>query len=71
MHEHLHCVESNSSVFNGWDGFTPVHNNADHGFTDDSKYGWVDCYSALMRDSGSVADWAREGMRFAAGHGLY
>lgn len=52
LHEHLHCVESNSSVFNGWDGFTPVHNNADHGFTDDSKYGWVDWYSALMRDSG-------------------
>lgn len=52
LHEHLHCVEANSSIFNGWGGFTPVHNNADHGYTDDQKHGWVDWYSDLMRDRG-------------------
>ncbi len=51
LHEHLHCVETNSSFFNDWDGFTPVHNGADHGYTT-TNIEWLDWYSALMRDDG-------------------
>lgn len=52
LHEMLHCVETNSSFFRNWSGFTPVHNNADHGYVSDALYGWLDWYSALMRDDG-------------------
>ncbi len=51
LHEHLHCVETNSSFFNDWNGFTPVHNNADHGYVT-TNIEWLDWYSALMRDDG-------------------
>ena len=51
LHEHLHCIETNSSRFNDWNGFTPLHNNAEHGYTSPDS-GWLDWYSALMRDDG-------------------
>lgn len=55
MHEMLHCVETNSRDFRNWSGFTPLHNNADHGYYESnsqSKYEWMDWYRALMRDDG-------------------
>ena len=52
LHELLHCVETNSKLFNGWDGFTRVHDNSVHGYVSEKEYGWLDWYSALMRDDG-------------------
>ena len=52
LHETLHCVETNSSFFNDWDGYTRVHDNADHGYVSEEEYGWLDWYTALMRDDG-------------------
>lgn len=55
MHEMLHCVETNSSHYRNWSDFTPLHNQADHGYYEhnsQSKYEWMDWYSALMQDDG-------------------